>query len=261
MYSAHSTRHFLLLILVIMMILAPFSTDFSHLAYGSSTSYPPYAKVGAHAFYSGNGGFIAFLSGVSGNVSYYVSNVYSNNNSMRIFVNENISLGTEAGTNTSIITRNLTDSIFAPITFPAVSPANLTSGEITFENTICRFVTNSYQTVPAGTFNATEFQGKSSNGTTFDFWFDRSTGLAIEMVQAGSYLQLVDSNVAVPVQTQSQFAAELPFILIFIVGWAGAGVLFYWVRRYYIKKSERENKTNEVIKTTKETNLRKKKNS
>lgn len=254
------TRLFLLLIVIFFILFTAAIVNSLQASSASSITYPPYAKVGAEAYYSGTGGFYAFLSGVSGNVSYYVSNVYSNNNTMRIFLSENISLGTEAGVNTSMVSTNLTDSIFAPSIFPAVPPANLSSGEITFANILCKFVQNSYETVPAGTFNATEFQGKNSNGTTMDFWFDRSTGLAIEMVQAVSYFQLVNSNVAIPVQTQSQLSAELPFILIFVVGWTGAGLLFYWVRRYYIKKSEREGNIIDVRSTTKkETNLREKK--
>lgn len=257
MFFARRARFYLLLILVFSILSSSSIAGSLSLNYASSISYPPYATVGAQAFYSGNGGFIPFLSGVSGNISYYVSDVYSSNNSMRIFVNENISLGTEAGVNTSTISTNLTDSIFAPRTFPAVPPANLTSGELTFENTLCKFVGNAFHTVPAGTFNASEFQGESSNGTVLEFWFDRNSGLAIEMVQAGSYIQLVDSNVAVPVQSQTQLSAELPFILVFVVSWAGAGALFYWIRRHYVKKSEREDKTVEV--SPKGANLWKKK--
>jgi hypothetical protein len=162
---------------------------------------------------------------------------------MRVVVYENISLGTEAATNTTMISENVTDSIFAPSTFLAVSPTNLTSNEIIFQGMVCHFVENDIQTVSAGTFNATEFQGTNSNGTTQDFWFDRSSGLAIEMLEIGSYYQLVDSNIAVPIHVQPTLVSDIPFILIFAVGWAGAGALFYALRRYYIKKSERENKT------------------
>lgn len=241
------TSYFFVAISISTVLLASFSVNFFQSSYAasSSTQYPPYATVGAYAYYSGNGGFIAFLSGVSSNVSYYVSNVYSNNDSMRVFVNENISLGTELTVNETMISENVTDSIFAPTTFLAVPPENLTSNEIVFENTTCKFVENSVLAVPAGSFNATEFQGTNSNGTVQDFWFDRSSGLAIEMLEpaTSSYFQLVDSNIATPVQAQSQFAAEIPFILVFAVGWTGAGVLFYVVRRHYIRKSQRENIT------------------
>ncbi len=228
------------------VLLASFSVHFFQFSYSaSSTIYPPYASPGAYAYYSGNGGFIAFLSGVSSNVSYFVTNVYSNNNSMRVYVNENISLGTELTVNETMISENVTDSIFAPTTFLAVPPENLTSNKIFFENITCKFVENSVIAVPAGSFNATEFQGTNSNGTIQDFWFDRPTGLAIEMLEpaTSSYFQLVTTNIAVPVQPQSQLAAEIPFIIVFAVGWTGAGVLFYVVRRYYIRKSQRENMT------------------
>ncbi len=203
-------------------------------------AYPDYAKVGAFAFYSGDGGYIAFLSGVSGNISYYVTNVYSNY-SMRIFVNANLSLGTEVTTNVSMVSENLTDSIFAPKILPAVPVQNLTMSNIIFQNINCTFLANNDQfNVPAGNFNATEFQGKDANGTSLYFWFDRSSGLAIEMLEAGSYFQLINSNIAIPSSTQSSFLAELPFILIFVVGWAAAGLLFYSVRRHYLKKSQVE---------------------
>ena len=245
MRMPHRPKYFFVAILISFVILTSFSVHyFFQSSYASSsTLYPPYATVGAYAFYSGSGGSYAFLSGVSGNISYYVSNVYSNNNSMRIVVNENITLGTESTTNTTMISQNVTDSIFAPTTFLAVPPANLTSNKIVFENMTCTFVEDGNPNVPAGTFNATEFRGINSNGTVQDFWFDRSSGLVIEMVEPGyaTYYQLVNTNIAIPVQAQSQIAAEIPFIIVFAVGWAGAGVLFYVVRLHYIKKSEREN--------------------
>jgi hypothetical protein len=206
--------------------------------YGS-TSYPSYAKVGAYAFYSGDGGFIAFLSGVSGNISYTLTDVYTNS-SMNLLVNANLSLGTEVTNNVSTVTENLTDSIFAPKIMPAVPPQDLTGSKITFQNIVCTFVANNAQfSVAAGTFNATEYQAQV-NGTELTFWFDRPSGLAIEMLESGSYFQLVDSNIAMPLAVQTSFQSYLPYILVFVTGWAAAGLLFYGVRRHYIKKCERD---------------------
>jgi hypothetical protein len=212
----------------------------SSFSFATSPTYPSYATVGAYAYYSGDGGYIAFLSGVSGNISYSVTNVYANS-SMRLLVNANLSLGTEVTTNVSVVTESLVDSVFAPKILPAVPPQNLTQNSIDFQGVECKFVSNSDKfTVAAGTFNATEYDATASNGTALTFWFDRASGLAIEMLEPGSYFQLVDSNIATPLAVQSSFQAYLPFILVFVTGWAAAGLLFYGIRRYYIKKSERD---------------------
>lgn len=203
----------------------------------SSAQSPAYARVGAYALYSGDGGFVAFLSGASANISYYVYDVYSNG-TMGVFVNASLSLGTEVENGTTTVAKNVTDSITSPSILPAISPEDLTGGTIVFENITCAFVENSMLTVPAGDFNATEYQGKDANGTTIQYWFDRSTGLSIEMVQPASYFQLIQSNIATPVSTQTAIQSELPFIIIFVVGWIGAGLLFYAVIRHYTKKGK-----------------------
>jgi hypothetical protein len=203
----------------------------------SSAQSPPYARVGAYALYSGDGGFVAFLSGASANISYYVYDVYSNG-TMNVFVNASLSLGTEVTNGSTSVAKNVTDSISSPSIMPAISPEYLTGGTIVFENITCTFVENSMLTVPAGNFNATEYQGKDENGTTIQFWFDRSTGLSLEMVQPASYFQLIQSNIAIPLSTQTAIQSELPFIAIFVVGWAGAGALFYAVIRHYTKKAK-----------------------
>ncbi len=227
-----------LIALALLFICSPFPLLSSPI-FGSSLNYPPYAKVGAYAFYGGDGGYIAFLSGVSGNISYYVTDVYPNS-SMRLMVDANLSLGTEVTNNVSITSENLTDSIFTPRFLPAVPPQDLTESSIMFQNISCTFVANNAQyLVAAGAFNATEYQA-TVNGTVLTFWFDRPSGLAIEMLEAGSYFQLVDSNIAVPLAVQSQFQSYLPYIEVFVTGWAAAGLLFYAVRRYYVRKSERK---------------------
>jgi hypothetical protein len=232
----HSINSIVVFLVLFSLLLSAELEGHTSIALGAS--FPAYARIGASAFYSGNGGFIPFLSGVSGNISYFVTNVYSNG-SMVIFLNGNLSLGSEVTVNVSSVSLNLTDSVFSPRVLPAISPSELGSTTILFENITCSFVTNADHAVPAGTFNATEYRGRNSNGTVLDFWFDRGSGLAIEMVEPSSYFQLINSNIAIPLSTETPLAAELPFILVFVLGWAGAGLLFYWVRRYYVKKSER----------------------
>lgn len=59
-----------LLVLIFSSLIVPLFGGGSN--YFSSADNPAYARVGAYALYSGNGGFVAFLSGVSANISYYV---------------------------------------------------------------------------------------------------------------------------------------------------------------------------------------------
>jgi hypothetical protein len=203
----------------------------------SPALFPAYASVGAFANYTGSGGFIAFLSGVSGNLTYFVSSVYSNG-TMLVNIKGNLSLGTEVGIPTSQVSENLTDSVFHPRILPAIPPQNLTAEKIIFQNITCSFVKNSAISVPAGTFNATEFQGTGANGSVLDFWFDRSSGLAVQMAGSGAEFQLLNSNIAVPIGFQSDSSIGTQIIVVFIAGWMGAGLLFYSVRRYYLKKSK-----------------------
>ena len=202
-----------------------------------SSTLPAYATIGAFANYTGSGGYIAFLSGVSGNLSYTVTNVLANG-SMELYVNGNLSLGTEVDIPTSQISENLTDSIYSPKIFPALPPQELTSKQIIFQNITCEFQTDSVLTVPAGTFEAVEYQGTGVNDSILDFWFDNSTGLAIQMSGSGAELQLTGSNIAQPFALQSSSAFDLSIVAVFLVGWTIAGLLFYAVRRHYIKKSE-----------------------
>ncbi|MGI0091487.1 MAG: hypothetical protein ACREBS_07245 [Nitrososphaerales archaeon] len=223
-------------LLLLIFFVSPLVSSFV-MVQSVSAAYPAYAKPGAYAFYSGTGGFIAFMSGVSANISYYVTNVYSNN-TMSLLVDGNLSLGTELSTAPTVVSTNLTDSIYDPMVLPALPPQNLTSVEIRFQNISCAFVMNTRLQVPAGTFNSTEFQGKNANGTILDFWFDRATGLALQMVEAASYFQLIQTNIATPLSTQAPIQAETPFIVVFVVGWGAAGLLFYGIIRYYSKKAQ-----------------------
>jgi len=92
--------------------------------------------------------------------------------------------------------------------------------------------------VPAGTFNGVEFEGIGANGSLLDFWFDNATGLALQMSGSAAELQLATSNIAQPLVAQSATNVELPIIAVFLVGWALAGLLFYVVRRHYLRKSK-----------------------
>ena len=225
-------------LLIGIFLLSPWFPSYnSPFTRSSSTSFPAFATVGAFANYTGSGGFIAFLSGVSGNITYLVNSVFSNG-TMGVSVKGNLSLGTEAGIPTSRVSQNLTDSVFDPRIFPAVPPQNLTARQIVFQNITCSFEKNSQLSVPAGTFNATEFQGTGANGSVLDFWFDRSSGLAIQMSGSAAEIQLLNSNIASPIGFQSPSSVETQIIVVFVVGWAGAGLLFYSVRRHYLKKSE-----------------------
>lgn len=202
-------------------------------------SAPPYATIGGYAEYEGNGGYVSFLGGVSSNITYSVTDVYQNN-TMVVFVNATLSMGSESGVPPSIVLKNFSDSVFSPTILPAVFPENLTNQQIFFQNTTCKFIKNTLLTVPAGTFNATEFQGTDANGTTLTFWFDRSTGLALQMSQAISYLQLIQSNIAPPLRSQTSEQADLPFIAVFVVGWSLTGVAFYAVWRHYSQKAKKD---------------------
>ena len=99
-------------------------------------------RTEAFANYTAAGGNIAFLSGVSGNLSYTVTNVLPNG-SMDLIVAGNLSLGTEVDIPTSQVSENLTDSAYSPEIFPALPPGNLGSKHITFQNVSCVFETDS----------------------------------------------------------------------------------------------------------------------
>ncbi len=215
-----------------------------------SVALPPFATTGAFANYAGDGGFIAFMSGVSGNISYFVSGVFPNG-SMTLEVTGNLSLGTEVGIPTSNVSLILTDQSSSPKYFPAVSPADFFR-QINFQNISCNYVGSSEITVPAGIFNSVEYQGTGVNGSVLDFWFDNATGLALQMSGSAAELQLTKSNIAQPLALQSPANATLPIIAVFVVGWAFAGALFYAVRRYYLKKNKTDenplaNRTNSSI--------------
>ena len=58
------------------------------------------------------------------------------------------------------------------------------------------------------------------------------------MAGSAAEFQLLNSNIAVPIGFESTGSIGTQIIVVFIVGWTGAGLLFYSVRRYYLKKSK-----------------------
>lgn len=191
-----------------------------------------YASVGSYASYTAEGGFIPFFSGVSGNITYTVTNIYGNG-SMRLQVFENITAGTDL--QPFIVTLNITDSVSHPMNFPAVPPSDLSTGKIFFQNTSASFYQNGTIAVPAGQFKAMEFQGHNVNGTV-DFWFDGATGLALEMDAGAQALQLESSNIATPASVPGAVSAEASYLIVFGSAFLIGGGSFLWLRHHYTKK-------------------------
>jgi hypothetical protein len=198
---------------------------------------PSYAKSGAYAFYDVQGGAVAFFNGVQGNISYTVTDVFTNG-SMSVRMGVNISEGDQVAPSAQIF--NYTDSIGNPKFFPVVPLGELGSTTITFENTTMSYVKNTRQTVGAGTFETLEYQG-TSNGTTVSFYFDNNTGLAIiELSGDGSVISLESTNVATPISVPDPTTTDLPYILIFVIIFALAGVSYFEISRYYAKQARRD---------------------
>jgi hypothetical protein len=218
----------------------------SRIVLSSAQQTPAFEKVGAYALYTAIGGSIPFFEGVSGNFSYVVTAIHPNA-TMSVTYEANVSGGSESDLQPAYFEKNLTDNANDPKFFPIVLIANLTSGStVEFQNITCAFVKDAAVSVPAGRFNTAEFQGKDANGTVATFWFDQSTGLEVEASQSVNAFQLVKSNIAVPLESGSTLSSALPFIATFVVGWAGAGLLFYAVRRHYIRKSKELQKVKEA---------------
>ena len=196
-----------------------------------------YAKSGAYAFYDVQGGAVAFFTGVQGNISYMVTNVFTNG-SISVRMEVNITEGDLIAPSAQIF--NYTDSISNPKIFPVVPLGELGSTTITFENTTLSYVKNTQQTVGAGTFETLEYKG-ISNGTTVSFYFDNNTGLAIyELSGDGSVISLESSNVASPISVPDPATTDLPYILIFVIIFALAGVGYFEISRYYSRQARRD---------------------
>ena len=203
----------------------------------ASASTPSYAAQGAFASYTLQGGFIPYFSGVAGNITYTVSDIYANG-SMLLHVFENITAGTDL--NPFITTLNITDSIQAPKTFPAVPISNLSSRHVEFQNTSATFLQNSTVAVPAGSFTTMEFSGIGPNGTTVHFWFDGITGLMVEENSGTSAVELESSNIAVPTGPSGLIGGELSYELVFIGAFALGGGGFLYLRHHYTSIAQKK---------------------
>ena len=214
---------FLAPLVVLLLLFVPLSAA----AMGQS---PPYAHQGAFAAYTAEGGFIPYFSGVIGNITYTVNGVYPNG-SMLLHVFENITAGQDLPQ--TINTFNRTDRVSDPILFPAVLLSNLSTGRIFFQNVSSTFLANNTASVPAGLFNTMEFSGKGPNDTTYNFWFDRSTGLVVEESAGASAVELDSSNIAVPIGPPSGLNGEIPYEFVFVFAFAIGGGLYFWIRHHY----------------------------
>lgn len=201
-----------------------------------ATTQPSYAKAGSYAYYDTIGGFIPFFDGVSGNISYRVTNVF-NNGSMAVTLSANMTQGNEVPE--SQVVYNFTESISAPKIFPAVPVSDFSKSSFAFENTTCTLVKNGTATVPAGKFDTLEYSGV--NGTSYKvlYWFDRNTGLVIQMAGSGAAMELVSSNIATPIAQPQGLSVTLPYILVFVVTWVVAAAAYLGLKRYYDSKSKK----------------------
>lgn len=207
----------------------------------ASSQGPPYARVGAAASYTAEGGFIAYFSGVLGNITYTVTSLFPNG-TMLLHVYENITAGQDLPP--FITTFNKTDSVSNPHVFPVVPLSNLSSGRIFFQNVSSSFLVNNTASVPAGVFNTMEFQGKGPNGTTYSFWFDRTTGLVVEENGGASVVELESTNVATPIGPPSGLNGEIPYELVFVIAFAVGGSLFLWIRHHYGRSAAKAKESN-----------------
>ncbi|MDE1857917.1 MAG: hypothetical protein KGI26_02455 [Thaumarchaeota archaeon] len=196
---------------------------------------PPYASAGAFASYTAQGGFIAYFSGVVGNITYSVAEVFGNG-SMALHIFENITAGTDL--NPFITTINVTDSVSNPAVFPAVPLSNLSTGHIRFQNVTASFLKNGTASVPAGTFQTIEFTGNGTGGDSVHIWFDRNTGLMVEENSGTSAVELESTNVAIAYGPPGGFNGELAYELVFVFAFVIGGGLFLYMRYYYTRSAQ-----------------------
>jgi hypothetical protein len=212
-------------ILALALILLP-------LAATASSQPTSYASQGAFAAYTGEGGFVAFNSGAVENITYTVTDVYSNG-SMLLHVYQNITAGVDLPQTIQNYSRLV--QVANPTPLPVVPIANLSTGHIFFQNISSSFIANNTASVPAGIFNTMEFSGKDQNNTVYNFWFDRNTGLLVEEYEGVNALELYSSNIATPVGPPSGLNGEVPYELVFVAAFAIGGGMFIWIRHHYGK--------------------------
>jgi hypothetical protein len=231
--SRVDSRNGLVIAFLILFLASSYLLNYSR----ADSQQPVYAKQGAYVYYNVLGGSIAFMDGVNGSLIYTVTGVFPNY-TMRVQVLANVSEGDEAPTSYQVL--NYTDSIFEPTIFPAVPLANLsTNSKIVFENVTCSFV--KYENVPldSGQFNTSEYEGVDKNGTAYTFYFDRSTGVAVQMYSAGSAIQLEASNIVIPYAPANSVSQVLPYYEDFAAAFAFSALVFggaYWYYRAKNKK-------------------------
>ena len=201
----------------------------------SSGSGSAYAQVGAYAFYTVQGGFVAFFDGIAGNMTYTVTDVFSNG-TMSVQVRANTTAGTEINPTYQIF--NYTDSISSPRVFPVAPVTELGANQLVFQNLTCNLVGMEKIEVPAGAFNTVEYEG-TVNGTTIDFWFDSVSGLAVQEYSQLSTFQLHSSNIATPVRAIDPLQADIPYAVIFVIVAVVSVVSFFGIRNYYAKEAKR----------------------
>ncbi|MHB1908716.1 MAG: hypothetical protein ACYCQJ_07565 [Nitrososphaerales archaeon] len=198
---------------------------------------PVYAKPGSFVYYVIQGAFIAFFDGVTGNISYTVKSVFPNG-SMALQVSANVSSGTEVPESYQLL--NYTDSVNEPRTFPAVPVANLSDSSIFFQNITANFVRDQNISLDPGEFNTAMYQGVDKNGTSYQFWFDRSTGIAVQMASNnGAAMQLESSNVVTPFAASSPTSIDVPFYEAFGVAAVVSAFAFGGLYWYYKSKNKK----------------------
>jgi hypothetical protein len=214
-----------------------FSTTLLFLNSFAGSGATPYAKVGSYAYYDAEGGFIPFFDGVQANVTYSIEQLFPNG-SMLIQLNASEAQGNEVPVTQSLY--NYTDTIEDPKIFPAVPLSALSSGTLFFENATCIFSKNTSVTVPAGTFDTIEFTTTNASGAKSFFWFDKNTGLVIEMAGQGSAFELVSSNIASPLSQPSGVSTSIPFEEVFVATLGGGVLLFVGAWIYLNRKNRRK---------------------
>ncbi len=211
--------------------------DSGFISASQAQTYPAYAKQGAYALYDVVGGSVAFFDGVQGNISYTVTNVFSNS-SMIVKLDVNITQGSEIPATSN--TYNYTDNILNPRVFPAVPVANLSSHSILFQNVSCSYVTSQQITVNNMVFQTVEYQG-TENQTTITYWFDTATGLAIEEASSsGAEISIASTNIATPIKVVDPLSASLPIIIIFMIIFAATGLGYFEINRYYARRARKD---------------------
>jgi hypothetical protein len=205
----------------------------------ATTESPVYAKPGAYVFYNVQGGDVAFMAGVNGSLIYKVTALFPNN-TMKLQVLANMTEGDEAPTSYQVL--NYTDSVTDPKIFPAVPVSILgTESSLVFENVTCNFVKYQNVSLDQGQYSTLDYKGEDKNGTVYNFYFDRSTGIAVQMYSSsGAAIQLAGSNVVEPFAPPiSAISQALPYYEDFAAVFLLSGLIFGGAYLYYRSKNKK----------------------